>query len=112
MIAPIDPHTKEETHKMGIFNWTSLFERLSRLRDGSLAERNNRRKLPRKPRARVFVEMLEDRCLPASGLTGNDAFVNQVYLDLLNRTADPAAQAEWSALLDSGVSRTQLVMDI
>jgi len=97
---------------MGIFNWTSLFERLSQLRDGSQTERANRRRHLRKPRARVQVETLEDRCLPAASLTGNEAFVNQVYLDLLNHAADPASLSAWSALLDAGVSKSQLVMYI
>jgi hypothetical protein len=97
---------------MFIFNWISLFERLTRLRDGSQVQTPKRKKLLHNAGARIRVEKLENRCLPATGLTASQEFISQVYLDLLGRAADPAALAGWSALVDSGVSREQVVMDI
>jgi hypothetical protein len=44
--------------------------------------------------------------------TPNQRFVGQVYLDLLQRPAEPAAIASWSAVLDRGMSRTQVVQAI
>jgi uncharacterized delta-60 repeat protein len=40
---------------------------------------------------------------------GNQRFVAQVYLDLLQRPADPAGLAGWSGLLGRGASRAQVV---
>jgi hypothetical protein len=44
--------------------------------------------------------------------TPNQRFVGQVYLDLLQRPAEAAGIASWSAQLDSGVSRVQVVQAI
>jgi hypothetical protein len=40
---------------------------------------------------------------------GNQAFVAQVYLDLLGRPADPGGLAFWTGLLDRGVERGDVV---
>jgi hypothetical protein len=45
-------------------------------------------------------------------LTPNQKWVSQVYLDLLHRPVDPSGLANWSGLVDQGVSRTQVVLDI
>ncbi|HLJ93748.1 MAG TPA: DUF4214 domain-containing protein [Gemmataceae bacterium] len=44
--------------------------------------------------------------------TPNQRFVEQVYFDLLRRSVDPTGLAAWSALLDKGTSRTQVVAAI
>ena len=44
--------------------------------------------------------------------TPNQQFISQVYLDFLNRPADPTGLADWSALLDAGQSRQQVVYEI
>jgi hypothetical protein len=44
--------------------------------------------------------------------TLNQAFVAQVYLDLLHRPVDPTGLAFWSSLLDQGTSPPQVVLDI
>jgi hypothetical protein len=44
--------------------------------------------------------------------TDNQRFVGQLYQDLLNRTVDPMGLAAWSGALNSGMSRSQVVMDI
>jgi hypothetical protein len=45
-------------------------------------------------------------------LTPNQKWVSQVYLDLLHRPVDPSGLANWSGLVNQGVSRTQVVLDI
>ncbi len=47
-----------------------------------------------------------------SGATSNQLFVQQLYRDLLNRTADTTGLAAWSGQLSQGVSRTQIVQNI
>jgi hypothetical protein len=44
--------------------------------------------------------------------TPNQRFIGQVYLDILQRPAEPAAIMSWSAVLDRGVSRVQVVQAI
>jgi uncharacterized delta-60 repeat protein len=44
--------------------------------------------------------------------TANQRFVAQVYLDLLGRQADAGGLAQWSAMLDQGISRMQVVRQI
>jgi hypothetical protein len=44
--------------------------------------------------------------------TANEAYVMQLYQQLLQRPADPAGLAHWSGLLDQGTSRTQVALDI
>jgi uncharacterized delta-60 repeat protein len=42
----------------------------------------------------------------------NTTFLQNVYMDLLGRSIDPGAQANWLNQLAMGVSRTQIVLDI
>jgi uncharacterized delta-60 repeat protein len=44
--------------------------------------------------------------------TRNQAFVAQVYLDLLRRSVDPVGLAGWSGLLDQGTPRAQVALAI
>jgi hypothetical protein len=52
---------------------------------------------------RVFLNQ------PGPDLPG---FINQVYLDLLQRPADPAGLASWTALLKQGTTPTQIAFDV
>ena len=45
-------------------------------------------------------------------LTANQRFLSNVYLDLLNRPIDAASLNTWGAMLDAGVSRTNVVLAI
>jgi len=47
-----------------------------------------------------------------AALTANQRFVNQLYLDLLQRPADAAGLAALSRLLDRGTSRTAVAREI
>jgi hypothetical protein len=58
------------------------------------------------------VELLEDRCLPATAANLNQAFLAQAYQDLLQRPIDDAGQAAWSTVLDQGVSRSTVATGI
>jgi uncharacterized delta-60 repeat protein len=50
------------------------------------------------------------RYLPAEpSAASNQFFVQQLYLDLLQRPGEPAGVAGWTAALDQGVSRVQIV---
>src|SRR5262249_47572119 len=42
----------------------------------------------------------------------NQRFVSQVYLDLFQRPAEPAGLHFWSSLLDQGMPRSQVVLQI
>jgi hypothetical protein len=44
--------------------------------------------------------------------TANQRFLSEVYHDLLQRDIDTTGLANWGALLEQGVSRTQVVFDI
>ncbi|HET6881721.1 MAG TPA: TIGR03118 family protein [Pirellulales bacterium] len=44
--------------------------------------------------------------------TSDTRWINEVYGDLLSRSADPGALAWWSGQLSAGVSRSQVVADI
>jgi hypothetical protein len=44
--------------------------------------------------------------------TAQAAFVDSVYMNLLNRSADPAGLANWVLMLQEGVTRTQVVQAI
>src|SRR5439155_2646317 len=46
---------------------------------------------------------------PPPMLTSNQAFIAQVYKDLLHRQADSSGRDSWSGLLDQNVSRAQVV---
>ena len=48
----------------------------------------------------------------ANGPTPNQSYVAALYQDLLHRDADAAGLAAWSGLLDQGVSRMQVALDI
>jgi len=45
-------------------------------------------------------------------ITGNQAYVAQVYLDLLHRTVDAGGLAFWTSQLSGGATRTQVAMSI
>jgi hypothetical protein len=70
-----------------------------------------------RPPCRPALEVLEDRCVPDAGLSqaalaadsANQAFVAQVYQDLLQRPVDSAALSYWTTQLDYGVPGTALV---
>jgi hypothetical protein len=44
--------------------------------------------------------------------THDQAFINQLYIDLLNRPADPNGMAYWDSQLSAGVTRTQVALGI
>ena len=69
----------------------------------------NTHKVRQRSRFRPVLETLEKRELLS---TASEAFVNQVYRDLLGRNAEPAGLNEWSALVDQGHPRTEVVADI
>jgi hypothetical protein len=58
---------------------------------------------------RPQAEVLENRLVPA---TTSQEFIGEVYRELLNREADPAGLAAWSALVDQGVPRPLVVFAI
>jgi hypothetical protein len=49
---------------------------------------------------------------PSSGATPDESWLGQVYTDFFNRPVDPSGLTTWSALLNQGVSRTQVVLYI
>jgi hypothetical protein len=86
-----------------MFHWKLL---------GRLIGRSTSAKRSRRQSFALTVEQLEDRSVPAVIGTPDQNFVDQVYHDLLNRPADPAGLAFWTGLLNQGLSRTQLALDI
>jgi hypothetical protein len=54
----------------------------------------------------------EEQLPPGFGRTPSQLFVSEVYRDLLGRGVDPSGLAHWSAQLDAGVSRLQVVLNI
>ena len=57
--------------------------------------------------ARGFVGSGEfDR---AYGALGNDAFIGQLYQNVLHRTTDASGKADWTAQLDTGASRAHVL---
>src|SRR5207244_2667502 len=71
---------------------------------------------PRRPaagrRTRPEVEALEQRLQPVVALTPNQAFVNQVYQDLLGRDAEQGGLLTWTSALAGGASRAQVAAAI
>src|SRR5262245_289833 len=63
---------------------------------------------PSRPSFRPTLELLETRNL----LAGSQTYVAHLYQDLLHRSADPRGLASWSAQLDAGMSRTEVVRRI
>jgi hypothetical protein len=59
--------------------------------------------------SRLQVERLEDHTLLS---VANQALVGQMYQDLLQRPADAAGLANWSAALDQGVNPAQVALDL
>ena len=55
------------------------------------------------------MTLLPDRTEAA---TANQRLVSEMYRDLLGRKVDATGLAAWAGLLDSGVSRTQVALDI
>ncbi len=92
---------------MNMSNWWNPV--LSTVRQWARSASRMRRKVPR-PNRRLAVEVLEDRNLPSSSFS--QAFVEQVYTDLLHRSADSAGLAAWSGMIDAGVSPMRVVLDI
>ncbi|HEV3439328.1 MAG TPA: DUF4214 domain-containing protein, partial [Gemmata sp.] len=82
---------------MGFFNELSLFDRLVRLGRDFFRPTPKCRVFIRPTCVRLRVASLEDRCLPSSG---SQAFLSQVYLDLLNRSVDSSGMAFWSGELE------------
>jgi hypothetical protein len=78
---------------------------LSRFRSSRAGDKQRKRAKPR-----LNIERLEDRQL-LSGVTA-EALVGQMYLDLLQRSADPAGLAGWSGLLNQGAPATQVATGI
>jgi virginiamycin B lyase len=58
-----------------------------------------------------FISPAVTRMQPVN-LTPSQAFVSQAYRDLLVREVDPVGLAGWSAMIDQGTSRAQVVRDI
>jgi uncharacterized delta-60 repeat protein len=56
----------------------------------------------------ALARYLGDQRIPDA----NQRFISQVYLDLLQRPAEPAGLNFWSGLIDQGMSRTQVVLQI
>jgi hypothetical protein len=46
------------------------------------------------------------------GSLGNEAFVDQLYTDLFGRPADSGGRAFWTARLDAGVPRSQILLSL
>jgi hypothetical protein len=58
------------------------------------------------------VEQLERRLVPASALSANALFVEQVYRDVLGRNLDSGGGETWVDQLDAGVSKESVVTSI
>ncbi|MDT8333626.1 SdrD B-like domain-containing protein [Roseomonas gilardii] len=58
----------------------------------------------------AFTESGEYRAL--YGGLGNQQFVQALYINALNRPADPGGLATWTGLLDKGVSRAEVIQAI
>jgi hypothetical protein len=57
--------------------------------------------------------LIHEEQLPAGGVrTPSQLFVSEVYRDLLGRQVDPSGLAHWSAQVDAGISRFQVVLNI
>jgi Bacterial Ig domain/Domain of unknown function (DUF4214) len=56
----------------------------------------------------LFLELLEDRCLPTGGLSLHQSLVTQLYQDVLGRLPDAPGLAYWSAALDQGATRSEV----
>ena len=66
---------------------------------------------PAGPRMAVLaLEQLEARNVPS--VAANNVFVSSLYQGLLGRNADQAGLTYWTPQLNSGVSRTQVAVDI
>lgn len=58
--------------------------------------------------ARLNLESLDCRCVPAAVGTANANFVDQLYRDILHRAPDEAGLAYWTSRLDSGDDRGEI----
>lgn len=56
----------------------------------------------------LFLELLEDRCVPTGGLSLHQSLVTQLYQDVLGRLPDAPGLAYWSAALDKGATRSDV----
>jgi hypothetical protein len=59
-----------------------------------------------------LLESLEARVTLTGGLSANQAFVAQAFVDLLDRQVDSPGLTMWTATLDGGTSRSQVALDI
>lgn len=59
---------------------------------------------------RLSCEQLEDRVVPASA--ANEAYVRELYLELLNRPADSASVQVLANQLDAGLSKAQVALNV
>ena len=59
-------------------------------------------RLRKRPSSSLRVEVLEDRTIPATGISPHAAFTDQLYRDLLRRAPDPDGLTFWTGRLDSG----------
>jgi Domain of unknown function (DUF4214)/Bacterial Ig domain len=57
-------------------------------------------------RYRPKLDVLESRLLPSAA---SQRVINQAYLDLLHRPADPGGLVAWSSLIDAGHSTAQVI---
>jgi hypothetical protein len=80
---------------------------------GSLWRQSRLRARPATPTCRPRLEQLESRWVPASGGTPNQNFVQQLYQDVLHRTADTAGLTFWTIELTTGaLTQTQVAFGI
>jgi YD repeat-containing protein len=76
------------------------------------AFRARKQRAARSKSCRLQVERLEARQLLSSSPVSPQTLVGQMYRDLLQRPVDPGGLSAWSAQLDGGVLRPQVVLGI
>jgi hypothetical protein len=86
---------------VAVFNWRAWLKPKTR-KSSSQRER----------RARLGLEELEGRSLPSAGLSTSQQFVSQVYIDLMQRPADPTGLAMFSAQINAGTSEATVVGEL
>jgi hypothetical protein len=93
-----------DSNSTNIAHSLNLFQGLQRKSSIMASPRDLRRSV------QLGCEMLEDRVVPTA--SPNALYVNQLYIDLLHRPAEPGAQTFWSGLMSTGVSSKQIALDI
>jgi hypothetical protein len=58
------------------------------------------------------AHVTEEQLPPGFGGTPNQMFISEVYRELFGRPVDPSGLAHWSAQLDAGVGRLQVILNI